>query len=474
MICLMKHQLCKQETGLWDYVTSNSSVQRQNCRKIRILINDETKPQIPAEWEKKTSMLKLFYSSPDLIQVIHEEEKRKPTATPIGHQEDNKSICHPKAESKRMRRSRIQIFSPVFGETGPTPTGLRNLGNTCYMNSVLQCLCNAPCFSDYFNQNYYLDDINRSNPLGHKGKVAEEFGLIIKALWSGQYRHISPKDFKITIGKINDQFAGSSQQDSQELLLFLMNSLHEDLNKADNQKRYKEENNDHLDDLKAAEHAWQKHKQLNESIIVTLFQGQFKSTIQCLTCYKRSRTFETFMHLSLPLASTSKCTLQDCFRLFSKEEKLTDNNSFYCSHCRAQQDSLKSIKICKLPPVLLIHLKRFSYKGRQKNKLQANVDFPLENLDLSQYVIDSNNNLKKYNLFSVSNHYGGLNRGHYTAFCKNAAKQCWFKFDDHEVSYIPTSSVKSSAAYILFYTSVGSRAMDIATTSKADFQLIAV
>ena len=83
---------------------------------------------------------------------------------------------------------------------------------------------------------------------------------------------------------------------------------------ADNRKRYKEENNDHLDDFKAAEHAWQKHKQLNESIIVALFQGQFKSTVQCLTCHKKSRTFEAFMYLSLPLASTSKCTLQVSLR----------------------------------------------------------------------------------------------------------------------------------------------------------------
>ncbi|PKU44277.1 ubiquitin carboxyl-terminal hydrolase 8 isoform x2 [Limosa lapponica baueri] len=211
----------------------------------------------------------------------------------------------------------------------------------------------------------------KSNFLGHKGEVAEEFGVIMKALWTGQYKYISPKDFKITIGKINDQFAGYSQQDSQELLLFLMDGLHEDLNKADNRKRYKEENNDHLDDFRAAELAWHKHKQLNESIIVALFQGQFKSTVQCLTCHKKSRTFEAFMYLSLPLASTSKCTLQ--------------------------------------------------------------------------------------------NHYGGLDGGHYTAYCKNASKQRWFKFDDHEVSEISSSSVKSSAAYILFYTSYEQRAVEMAT-----------
>ncbi|XP_044088016.1 ubiquitin carboxyl-terminal hydrolase 8 isoform X3 [Neovison vison] len=422
----------------------------------------KAKPQIPAERDREPSKLKRSYSSPDITQAIQEEEKRKPTVTPAVNRE-NKPTCYPKAEITRLSASQIRNLNPVFGGSGPALTGLRNLGNTCYMNSILQCLCNAPHLADYFNRNCYQDDINRSNLLGHKGEVAEEFGIIMKALWTGQYRYISPKDFKITIGKINDQFAGYSQQDSQELLLFLMDGLHEDLNKADNRKRHKEENNDHLDDFKAAEHAWQKHKQLNESIIVALFQGQFKSTVQCLTCHKKSRTFEAFMYLSLPLASTSKCTLQDCLRLFSKEEKLTDNNRFYCSHCRTRRDSLKKIEIWKLPPVLLVHLKRFSYDGRWKQKLQTSVDFPLENLDLSQYVIGPKNNLKKYNLFSVSNHYGGLDGGHYTAYCKNAARQRWFKFDDHEVSDISVSSVKSSAAYILFYTSLGPRATDVAT-----------
>ncbi|XP_050569022.1 ubiquitin carboxyl-terminal hydrolase 8 isoform X7 [Cygnus atratus] len=420
------------------------------------------KPQVTIEREREHSKLKRSYSSPDITQAIQEEEKKRIPVTPAVNRE-NKPIYYTKAEISRLSASQIRNLNPVFGGSGPALTGLRNLGNTCYMNSILQCLCNAPHLADYFNRNLYQDDINRSNFLGHKGEVAEEFGVIMKALWTGQYKYISPKDFKITIGKINDQFAGYSQQDSQELLLFLMDGLHEDLNKADNRKRYKEENNDHLDDLRAAELAWQKHKQLNESIIVALFQGQFKSTVQCLTCHKKSRTFEAFMYLSLPLASTSKCTLQECLRLFSKEEKLTDNNRFYCSHCKTRRDSLKKIEIWKLPPVLLVHLKRFSYDGRWKQKLQTSVDFPLETLDLSQYVIGPKNTLKRYNLFSVSNHYGGLDGGHYTAYCKNASKQRWFKFDDHEVSEISASSVKSSAAYILFYSSYEQRAVDMAT-----------
>ncbi|XP_072421519.1 ubiquitin carboxyl-terminal hydrolase 8 isoform X1 [Chiloscyllium punctatum] len=406
--------------------------------------------------------LKRSFSSPDIAQAIQEEQNKATTKIVPTVNRETKPSGYSKTEISSPSASQIRNLNPVYGGMGRALTGLRNLGNTCYMNSILQCLSNTPHLAEYFNKNFYQQDINRSNILGHKGEVAEEFGVIMKSLWSGQYKYISPRDFKGRIGKINDTFAGYVQQDSQELLLFLMDGLHEDLNKAD-RKRYKEENTDSLDDTRAADLAWQKHKLLNESIIVALFQGQFKSTVQCLTCHKRSRTFEAFMYLSLPLPSSSKCSLQDCLKLFSKEEKLTDNNRFHCSNCKAHRDSTKKLEIWKLPPILLVHLKRFSYEGRWKQKLQTNVDFPLENLDLFSYLIGPRSNVKRYNLFAVSNHYGGLDGGHYTAYCKNAVKQRWFKFDDQDVSEISPSSVRSPAAYILFYSSLELRVVDLAT-----------
>lgn len=456
-----------------DTVTGTYRYYHSPTNRVHLYPPEMSVPQVPAstpptpkakpaqatetdkEKEREQSKLKRSYSSPDISQELSAETNRKPAPVPTINRE-NKPLASAayKVEIARPSAAKIRNLNPVFGGQGALLTGLRNLGNTCYMNSILQCLCNTVAMADYFNRNFYQEDINRANILGHKGEVAEEFSVVMKALWSGQYKCISPLDFKGTICKINNRFSSYEHQDSQELLLFLMDGLHEDLNKADKRRGYKEEDIDHLDDVSAAELAWSKHKLLNESVIVALFQGQFKSTVQCMSCQHKSRTFETFMYLTLEMTPSSKCSLQDCLKLFSKEERLTDSNRFYCRHCKTHRDAIKKMQIWKVPPILLVHLKRFKYDGRWREKLQTLVDFPLDNLDLSQYVIGPKQHLKKYNLYAVSNHYGGMDGGHYTAYCKNPIKQRWFKFDDHEVSEISSSSVRSAAAYIFFYSSL--------------------
>ena len=352
-------------------------------------------------------------------------------------------------------RSRQECLRPVGGGRGPGMTGLRNLGNTCYMNSIIQCLSSTGFLTFYFRQEYFVQDINLTTKLGSKGELAVEFANIIRALWRGDFQHISPRNFKQTVGRINGLFAGSDQQDSSELLLFLLDGLHEDLNRIAWHERptIPEQKNDNLTDERAAKMAWTNHQSLNDSVMVTLFQGQLKSTVMCLTCHKKSVTFDPFVYLSLPVPSSSRtCTVGDCLSLFLREERMSGSSQWNCPQCKCARDAVKKIDVWKLPVILLIHLKRFSHDGFRYRKITAAVDFPLNRLDMRDFAQGPTAD-QIYDLYAVSNHYGTMEGGHYTAYAKNPITRSWHKFDDHEVSALSPGDVRSSAAYILFYTS---------------------
>ena len=352
-----------------------------------------------------------------------------------------------------QHRRRVEALQPVFGALGPALTGLKNLGNTCFMNSTLQCLSSTGVLAGYFIKGLYVQDINYTNPFGMGGEIAEQFGFLVKSLWSGQYKHIAPREFKSTIGRFAQQFSGTSQQDSQEFLAFLMDGLHEDLNRVE-KREYIEEEFVEVPDKEAAEKSWRNHKKRNDSIIVDLFQGQFRSTITCQACGYRSVTFDAFMYLSVPLPpGSSRCSLENCIRMFTKEDFLTGDNKWVCVKCKQPRDACKRIEIWKLPPILLIHLKRFSFEGMWREKRQNLVDFKGV-LDMSSYVIGGAKPSQPYSLYAISNHYGNIAGGHYTAYCLNPFKNKFYCFDDHEVRTVESNAIMSSAAYLLFYTTV--------------------
>eukprot|EP00004_Rigifila_ramosa_P018775 TRINITY_DN470_c0_g1_i6.p1 TRINITY_DN470_c0_g1~~TRINITY_DN470_c0_g1_i6.p1 ORF type:complete len:1007 (-),score=229.61 TRINITY_DN470_c0_g1_i6:88-3000(-) len=180
-------------------------------------------------------------------------------------------------------------------------TGLGNLGNTCFMNSGLQCLSNSQPLRDFFLSGAFVADLNRDNPLGMGGRIAEEFGALMYNMWSTSGGSVAPRDFKWTLGKFAPQFSGYQQHDSQELLAFLLDGLHEDLNRIRSKPIVPAvEQNGRPDEVVAAE-AWENHKKRNDSIVVDYFHGQFKSTVKCPDCPKISITYDPFMYLSLPL-----------------------------------------------------------------------------------------------------------------------------------------------------------------------------
>lgn len=112
--------------------------------------------------------------------------------------------------------------------------GLTNLGNTCYMNSALQCISYLPLLRAYLLSNQYKSkgDLNKDNPLGSGGKFLEESADLLRVMWSARLGEKSPTRFKTQLGKINSQFSGADQQDAQELLNYMLDVLHEDSNRV--------------------------------------------------------------------------------------------------------------------------------------------------------------------------------------------------------------------------------------------------
>ncbi|XP_040869941.1 ubiquitin carboxyl-terminal hydrolase 5 isoform X2 [Glycine max] len=217
--------------------------------------------------------------------------------------------------SSQNLNSPVRDVENPYGTSGVTTrssflglTGLLNLGNTCYMNSAIQCLVHTPEFARYFREDYHRE-INWQNPLGMVGELALAFGELLRKLWAPGRTPIAPRPFKAKLVRFAPQFSGHNQHDSQELLAFLLDGLHEDLNRVKHKPYIKSRDADGRPDEEVADEYWANHIARNDSIIVDVCQGQYKSTLVCPVCNKVSVTFDPFMYLSLPLQPTTNRTM---------------------------------------------------------------------------------------------------------------------------------------------------------------------
>jgi ubiquitin C-terminal hydrolase len=324
-------------------------------------------------------------------------------------------------------------------------TGLANLGNTCFINSTVQCISHIYELNNFLDCKTYQKRIN---------KIPESLLLIewdkLRTLMWSENCIIKPAGFINAIQKVahlkdKDIFTGYAQNDLTEFMNFLFMSFHESI-KREVEMNIKGDVKNKTDKLATKCYEMMKQMYKNEySEFLKMFYGICVSEINSLESSYENIIPEPFFNIDVPIDKYD--TLNECLEQYTEKEILDDDNKILNDKTNKREKASKRIMFWSLPNVLIITLKRFSNNNDKNNK---KISFPLTKLDMSKYVIGYDKNSYKYDLFGICNHSGGVHGGHYTAYVKNANNN-WYHFNDTNVSKIKITDLQTSSAYCFFY-----------------------
>ena len=335
--------------------------------------------------------------------------------------------------------------------------GLENIGATCYMNATIQCLCHILNFKKYFqNKNLVFNDIRNK-----VCRLTKEFYILINSLWKNSYNgrsYFTPKDFKNTISEMNPLFQGIAANDSKDLIIFIYETIHNEINNPTNYNEAYNYNNDHTLQLFR-----KNYYSKNSSFLIKTFYFEQQSVINCLNCSFSKISYNIANILIFPLEKVREymvklnpngfvsVKLEDCFENYQAEELLNGQNQIYCNNCNQLSNATTGNKLFTSPEVLTIILNRG--KGLE---FDVNFEYPLI-LDIDKYVMDKSQKNNKYELICVLTHLGpsGMS-GHFIAFCKSPVDKNWYCYNDASVSLCGDPRYQNNneiegLPYVLFY-----------------------
>ena len=344
--------------------------------------------------------------------------------------------------------------------------GLNNIGATCYMNSTLQCLSNTNKLTEYFLTKY------KQNP---NRIMANAYHKLLLNLWNREKNNkpYSPYEFKEVLSKENPLFAGIAANDSKDLINFLIERFHQELNEVKDNNSTNNNNNltaqNQTNEQFMLNTFLQEFKEKFNSPISDLFYGMIETKSQCQRCAIIKYNFQVYSFLEFPLQQVNQyyyntnrrplfnndgtnpdVDLYECFEYYQKIDLMNGDNQMYCNICNQLCDSLYSTTIYSTPINLIINLNR----GRGAVYV-CKVNFP-EQLNLINFVTFKNG-FTVYQLYAVICHLGPSSMsGHFVAYCRNRTDNKWYLYNDGMVSLCSKKQqYQDGMPYILFYRALG-------------------